>query len=517
MTGTSTTEHADVVVVGAGFGGLATALALARGGARVALCEALNYPGGCASTFRRVVDGVRFSFETGATLFTGLAPGGFFARALGDRMPASSLLDPVITLRAGTTSLSVPPSREALVDAVAALPGAPVAGVRSYFRAQAAVADALWPLFDDVTLLPPLSPRALVRHAAQTSSYLPLLRLVGRPLASVLDDHGVGAFAPLRALVGGLAQITVQAGVDDAEAPFALAAADYPFRGTGHVQGGVGQLARAFVDAIGGAGGVVHLARRVRAVRPRESGGFVVDALRGPIEADEVVLNLLPVDAARIAGVPLAKAPARLQRRVDAGWGAVMLYLVVDDADLPSGAHHIEVIDDDAFSGSVDLVDGHHIFVSVAGRDDGHAPPGLRCATVSTHIALSRLRGASPEEAATIVAAVQQRMRALLQARAPELRIRHAVPASPRTWQRFVGRSAGAVGGPPRRVGFGNYFDAGPLALSPSLPGLWLVGDTAFPGQSTLATAVGGERLGRFLLARRGTMRQRRALPRTTG
>ena len=46
-------RNADVAVVGAGFGGLATALRLAELGANVVLCETLRYPGGCASTFSR--------------------------------------------------------------------------------------------------------------------------------------------------------------------------------------------------------------------------------------------------------------------------------------------------------------------------------------------------------------------------------------------------------------------------------------------------------------------------------
>ena len=58
---------ADTLVIGAGFGGLSAALHLADAGQRVVLCEALNYPGGCASTFRR--DGLQF--EAGATLFKG--------------------------------------------------------------------------------------------------------------------------------------------------------------------------------------------------------------------------------------------------------------------------------------------------------------------------------------------------------------------------------------------------------------------------------------------------------------
>ena len=44
------------------------ALALAKRGARVCLCESLRYPGGCASTFSK--DGARF--DAGATLVSGL-------------------------------------------------------------------------------------------------------------------------------------------------------------------------------------------------------------------------------------------------------------------------------------------------------------------------------------------------------------------------------------------------------------------------------------------------------------
>ena len=53
----------DALVIGAGFGGLGAALRLAEGGARVALCETLKYPGGCASTFER--GGHRYGAESG--------------------------------------------------------------------------------------------------------------------------------------------------------------------------------------------------------------------------------------------------------------------------------------------------------------------------------------------------------------------------------------------------------------------------------------------------------------------
>ena len=58
----------DAIVIGAGFGGLGAALTLAESGLKVGLLEALNYPGGCASTFKRR----GYAFESGATLFSGV-------------------------------------------------------------------------------------------------------------------------------------------------------------------------------------------------------------------------------------------------------------------------------------------------------------------------------------------------------------------------------------------------------------------------------------------------------------
>ena len=54
-------------------------------------------------------------------------------------------------------------------------------------------------------------------------------------------------------------------------------------------------------------------------------------------------------------------------------------------------------------------------------------------------------------------------------------------------------RIVGAVGGIPRVVGLHHYRGIWP---SPVLPGLHLVGDSVFPGQSVLATALGGYKLG---------------------
>ncbi|AKJ08473.1 C-3',4' desaturase CrtD [Archangium gephyra] len=481
----------DAVVVGSGFGGLATALELTRRGARVALCETLNYPGGCASTFRRH----GYAFEAGATLFSGLDEEQLFGRWVRELGLDVTVdwLDPMVELRTPGMRLEVYRDRQRLIDQLCAFPEAPADAVRDFFTLQRQVAQALWPLFDDPTLLPPLDVRALLRHASRALRYTPLVRWMGRPLGSVLERLGLLRFTPLRTYLDALCQITVQCAAAEAEAPFALAAMDYYWRGTGHVRGGIGRLASALAGAVSAGGGEVLYANRVKSLEA-VPGGWKVSARRGELLARHVVANVLPQGLMRLLGLPPEQLPARLRElagRVADGWGAVMLYLVTRaPGEASPGAHHLELVQNE----QAPFVEGNHLFASLSGEaDTGRAPPGHRTLTVSTHVPLRSLTGRSEEEQARLVSTIQERMRQGLRRLAPEWmeNLQHEMTASPRTFERFTQREAGAVGGVPRRAGLYHYRTLGPR---PVMDGLWLVGDSVFPGQSTLATALGGVR-----------------------
>ena len=494
----------DALVVGAGFGGLGAALALTEGGADVCVCEALRYPGGCASTFER--GGYRF--DAGATLMSGLGPGqpfGDWLAARGGGGVTLDWIDPLVTLRTGDLTLVVGRDRDAFVRGLCAMPGADPARIHAFFAEQRRVADVLWRLFDDPASLPPLGARALAKHAARVLDYAPLLPLLGRPLSDVLARHGLADFEPLRIYADALCQITVQCPASEAEAPFALAAMDYYHRGTAHVRGGVGALAEALLSFVANEGGTVQLANRVRGLSRGADGVWSCETRRGTLRARTVIANVLPSVLPTLLDVhtPLPSFVSALSERVEEGWGAVMLYVVLRvDAGSGSGpeAHHLELVADVARP----FTEGNHLFVSLSDtREAERAPAGHRVATISTHVPLARTRVSAAQteaEVASYVTAVQARMRDTLRLRAPEVAtaITHEMTASPRTFQRFTGRPRGAVGGVPRRAGLANYANLGPL--SPT-PGLWLVGDSVFPGQSALATAIGGARTAAAVLA----------------
>ncbi len=523
MPGTSRTD-ADVLVVGAGFGGLGAAFDLAGRGARVVLCEALTYPGGCAGTFRRG----GFGFDAGATLGAGFGPGQLFRRWIDDAGLAveTEPLDPVIDFRAPSGRILLRRDRAAFLDGLCALPGAPVAGVRAFFDEQARVASTMWALLDDPALLPPLSATAVLTHLLRAPRYAGIARWAGRPLLAVMERHGVADWTPLRTLAESLCRITVQCGVAEAEAPVALATMDYTWRGAAHVRGGMGSLARGIADGFAARGGDLRYATRVLRLGRRD-GRWTAETNRGTVSADVVIANLLPQGVARLLaasdGPAAAVAQASLAplvRDVETGWGAAMLYAVMRSD--PSAAHdgtsgtahgssgsasHLEFVDDE----TAPFTEGNHVFLSIsADGEPGRAPPGLRTATASTHVPLAELRSLPEADRAARIAGVQERMRRTIARRAPEwdARLVSCETASPRTFERFTFRDGGWVGGVPRRAGLANYRGLAPREI---LPGLHLVGDSVFPGQSTLAAAIGGTRAAEAAVrsGRLGTARAR--------
>lgn len=481
------TDRFDAIVVGTGFGGLGAALRLAESGRRVMVLERVTYPGGCACTFD--YDGNQF--EGGATLFSGFGEGQLFRRWI-DRHQMdvqAEHLDRPLELRAGPHRMSARRDRAELIAEFTAIDGAPVKALRMFFRLQERVASALWPTLDDPKLALPLSPMRALRHLARVPSYLPLVRLTGRSLWTVLERFGLSTFGPLVAWLDAQCQITVQCGVREAEAPFALAALDYHHRGAVHVKGGIGSLAWGMVRAIEALEGTVRFAAPVKKAI-WDGDQWTVRAPGGEVTAPHVIFNALPGDAARIAGIE-SRGLSRLAGRVASGWSASMLFRTVrPPASAGRSAQHLELVRDPAQP----LLEGNHVFMSIGADGEGVACTGHRRMTLSTHIDPSKIRvAAAGDGGRAYVDEVHARMRQTVQSMAPEWNdIVSEFTGSARTFRRWTGRSEGFVGGIPRRAGLRQYLDV----FGHRFPkGFHLVGDSVFPGQSTLATAVGGVRV----------------------
>lgn len=496
-------RHAEVVVVGAGVGGLVAAGLLARSGRGVVLLEAHDKPGGSASWY----EAGGFRFDAGATTLIGMAPGDPLAvllEVLGVPLGAASVDGVDVHL----------PDRRFLcgsddvaweAESARALPGA-----GPFLARVSGDAARLWQVSRRWPALPITGPRDLLRNARLLSpDLLPLLPTLGSTVADVArrtgapDERGFRAFVDLSLL------ITVQSPASLAPWWNGALGLDLFRRGVSRARGGMRSLAEGLLLAARRAGAETRLSTVV--TRLRRSGGLwrVRTAAGDEIAARYVVANVPLHNLPSLLEGAAPRTRSRLEdeaRRVGEGWGALVLNLglsreIVTD---PRRLHHLVLRRWDATPG-----DGESLFLSFSPPGDPVAPAGGQTLSVSTHVpaaAWTGLRGAAYREAK---AAAVERMRGEVTRLFPGLAsaVAHGDLGTPRTFLRYTRRRRGSVGG--LRISLAN---SGLRAVDPGLglPDFQLVGDTAFPGQGTLAVALSGalaaERLGAVRLGRDGSI-----------
>lgn len=486
-----------MVIVGAGVGGLTTAAILARAGLDVTVLEAQVYPGGCASTFYHK----GYRFEAGATLAGGFYPGGPMdrvARAAGiDSWPARQT-DPsmLVHLPDGTSITRWADERRWQARREAFGPEG-----ESFWRWQERTADALWNL---ALRLPPWPPQTAGDFVALAGKGLAWLGADQRQVsAGLLADafrpvaaHLKGASTRLRQFVDGQLLIAAQTTSTHANALYGASALDLPRRGVVHLAGGIGCIADVLAEAVRAKGGAVHYRQEVTRV-VREAGRPVaVETRRGDtFPADMVIVNLPPWNIARLLADDLPARLRRLPEKPRDGWGAFMVYLGLDSSAVPEELplHHQVVMREP-------MGEGHTVFLSISPAWDlDRAPEGHRAITLSTHTRLNdwwQLLDEDREAYDRQKAGYQDRLLDAAARVIPEVREVAALimAGSPVTFERFTRRAWGWVGGFPQTSLF--------RAWGPRLaPGLWMVGDSIFPGQSTAAVALGGWRVAGMILA----------------
>ena len=490
-----------VIVIGAGVGGLTTAAVLARAGWDVTVLEAHVYPGGCAGTFFH--QGYRF--EAGATLAGGFYPGGpmdLVAQAAGIERWPTHPSNPALVVHLPDGCAIPRVTDTSRWDIRREFFGA--AG-EAFWTWQERTADALWNL---ALRLPPWPPQtaseafqlagdglawlgAAPRHHLSPS----LLADAARPVAAQLR----GVPERLRLFVDGQLLIAAQATSSQTNALYGASALDLPRRGVVHLEGGIGRIAEELADAVLRNGGQVLQRQEVTRIVREHGRPVAVETKRGDtFPADLVIANLPPWNIAELLGDDLPGKLRRLPAQPVDGWGAFMVYVGLDSGAVPSdlALHHQVIVREP-------LGEANTAFLSLSPAwDVGRAPEGQRALTISTHTDLKLWWRLYETDRAAYDTLKDDYTARLLDAAArvlPEIREASALmmPGTPVTFQRFTRRAWGWVGGFPQTSLLRAW---GPRIA----PGVWMVGDSIFPGQSTAAVALGGLRVARLLLRDEG-------------
>lgn len=486
----------QVVVIGAGIGGLTTAALLARAGLQVTVLEAHIYPGGCAGTFYH--QGYRF--DAGATLAGGFYPGGPMdqvARAAGIAAWPAQPAAPAMAVHLPTGQTVVRWGDERRHAAYTAAFGCQA---QPFWRWQEETAAALWALalqnppwppqgWGEATQLAPLGLRWLGHHARRAPR---LLADLCRPVAA----HLAGQSAALRLFVDAQLLIAAQATSANSNALYGAAALDLPRRGVVHLAGGMGAIGQTLAQAVRRHGGQVLYRQEVQRIVLERGRGVAVKTKRGDsFPVDLLVANLPPWNIAQLVQEEALPGLRTLPPVPDDGWGAFTLYVGVDGAIVPADfpLHHQLIVQEP-------LGEGNSIFLSLSPSwDQGRAPIGKRALTISTHTVLRpwwQLLVNDPARYAERKMDYAQRLLAVAERILPNLQAAAdlILPGTPVTFQRFTRRVQGWVGGFPQTSLLRSW--------GPRLgPNVWMVGDSIFPGQSTAAVALGGMRVAAAILA----------------
>ena len=484
-------EHRwDVIVIGAGIGGLVTASQLAAKGAKVLVLERYLIPGGSGGSFKR--EG--YTFDVGASMIFGFGEKGhtnLLTRALADvGEHCATIADPVQLEYHLPDGLQIAVARDYeqfLSDLIARFPHE-ARGIRHFY-------DTCWQVFRCLDAMPLLSledPAYLAKVFFKAplaclglARWLPVN--VGAVARRHISDPALLKFIDMECFCWSVMPAD-QTPMINAGMVFS----DRHAGGINYPKGGVGVIAEQLVRGLERHGGAIRYRARVTKVLLEGDKAVGVQLAGGAaIHAERIISNATRWDTfgqlIDAAHTPAAERTWR--RRYKPSPSFLSLHLGVKAEAIPSDTHvhHLLLEEWSAMEAEQGTA-----FVSIPTLlDPSLAPAGQHIVHTFTPSSMEHWQGLSPSAYAAKKQSDAQRLIQRLEAFLPGLgsAISHREVGTPRSHRRFLGRSGGSYGPIPA------------LRLPGLLPmpfnrtgieGLYCVGDSCFPGQGLNAVAFSG-------------------------
>ena len=480
----------DVIVIGSGIGGLVTATQLAAKGAKVLVLESYLIPGGSAGYFAR--EG--YHFDVGASMIFGFGQKGttnLLTRALETaKVTLETIPDPVQIHYHLPNNLDIKVYRDyqAFIEELSQNFPQERQGIRRFY-------DECWQVFKCLNSIELLSLEELgylTRVFFQNPlaclglvKYLPLnagdiaRRYIKDPILLKFIDIECYCWSVVKADWTPM----INAG---------MVFSDRHYGGINYPKGGVSKIAEKLAEGLEKLGGKIKYESRVKSIIVEKKKAVGVLLVNGDkYYAKRIVSNATRWDTFEklLEAEDLPKKEQRWQSWYQKSPGFLNLHLGVKAEVIPPGTecHHILLED----WSKMEEEQGT-IFVSIPTLlDPSLAPPGYHIIHTFTPSWLEKWQGLTPKEYNAKKEADANRLIDRLEKVFPGLEagLDYQEVGTPKTHRRFLNRQNGTYGPIPRRKLPG-------LLTMPfnrtSIPGLYCVGDSTFPGQGLNAVAFSG-------------------------
>jgi len=488
-----------VAVVGAGPAGLAAAWELKHLGFTVDIFEAHSKPGGCASYFRRKVQGSpvpesKVLFDAGATVLWSLREGEFFSEHLkkwGVQIPAfnTSESHAFSFVNELTTKQFILNTRDenTWIQSLKEQFPHDLDFIDRHFPKFFKIAKALNETLYKIPAEPFLSLEALKHNLKLINSVTPII-----PAFLSYPAKFSELIAPcsneFKEWAESLLLITLQARSEEVESLYGISALCFLALGSGTLDGGMeslfSSLASQFPDSNS------RLFFRSPVLKITNDAGYTLHTPTANYSGyTSVMLSTPRWNSEYLFDEPLFSYANTLEwdSHKNKLWSAVVAYLVFEDTP---------TLPDTAFNHLVKNADGEFYF-SVSKRNDSkRGPSTMRVVTASTHERLENwtynqyIKKKPFADRENYEAQKESWKLKFLNAskfvfKSPAL---FSEIGTPKTFLAYTLRKEGFVGGIPLTRDFS--FLKSPSQLT-RFPNVYQIGDTAFPGQSVVNCAVG--------------------------
>ncbi len=475
------TDHHDVIVVGAGIGGLTAAALLADRGLSVLVLDQHYLAGGFCTSWPRFVrrgdNRLRYVFDAGVHDVSGLGPRGP-VRALLERLGIEDRIEwrrMTHEYRLPGLRLTVPHRADELVSQLAGL--FPGEGIRisAFFAEMEAVYRELYADVD-LTGGVPCPPRTVEEMLAYPARHPHAFRWMSVPFGTMLDRYFEDPRLKelLSALTGYLS--------DNPRSLTATAMAPifgYYFDGGFYPVGGSQSLSDALVSAIQSRGGAVRLRTPVRRILVEQGRAVGVELDNGKRERAGAVVSNADLRRTFLDLVGRGQLPTDFLRHLEHVEPSASAFMVFLGVDYVPGVEPI----------TIQRGDGQDLFIAVTSKlDPSLAPPGHASVSLVSLIPAAEAAGwdrKTPGYALRKRTFGDELIRRAEQS-LPGLRehIVYRQDGSPATFARYAWTTGGAIYGP----AMGQWR---PPAKSP-VEGLVLAGAAVFPGAGVEAVVISG-------------------------